>query len=584
MPNPITSGVQPVKIQGRSGFDKSFKNLLTAKPGTLVPLLCDPVIAGSRVHLAHALRGAMPPLASDTFMNAKIKLESFYVPASSLYGGFNDFVTKRDVRKQNVSGIPAPPGAWKKAILPYLALEDSYVNRATWFGPGTLADYLGFRDSPLYPSAQDQQYMPNLNILPFLAYHRVYDRFYRNSLIQKPLFSKISDIAPGAGTFQTYDVGNLPYLTFCEGEESHAGVGRYNGSAYTISPSFLNDAWAAIVQQYPNRYDPNMGSLFGLWQRNFGADYFTTATPTAQKGNPAAVEFTVDLNTGDGSISIAAVRAMNAMQLFRERNNYVDDNIHAYNRAHYGVDRTGYGESLPVFLGQSTVDMSTRGVDQSSEYSSGNTQNPFASVGAQYGQAEAAGQGKLIEGFEAPEFGYIMVIGSLVPQVAYSSGLDRHLLDLVNGEGVADIPDPILQNTGPQPVYNFELDTTILGAVSPSSPDAWKAVFGYQQKYAHYMERLDQVHGLFKDGQSLQSFALQRSLFYPQINSMFLMVPQDYFDQIAAVQGDIAQYGYWMDVYFDYKVSMPLAAYSIPSLENPDGSTEWVNKPGYQLR
>lgn len=588
MANPITSGVQPVKIQGRSGFDKSFKNLVSSYVGTLVPVLCDPVIPGTRVDLRSALKVAMPPLASDTFMDLRLKLEAFFVPASSLYGGFNDWVNRRD--------IATGSGTFKKAILPYISgnrlnyLANRYQSNPYMspFSPGKLLDFLGFKASDIHVAFEDGHYLPKYNLLPVLAYHRIYDRFYRNSLLEKPLFNRVRTVTDHSQPGQL-NAGNLPYVTFVEGDEAKAsllctevntdgadpiaetvpGISPYLGSTYTT-----DDAQCT---------EEELNGIFALRQRNFDADYFTTATPTAQKGDPAAVKFTVDSISNEGEITISAIRAMNALQIFRERNNYVDDNIHAYNRAHYGVNRTGYGESLPVFLGHGSVDVYSDPVSQTAQSSENTSQNPLAQVGADFGRAHGNGQVELIDGFEAPEFGYIMVIASLVPRATYSSGVNRHFLDLVN-EGVGDIPDPILQGIGPQEVFEYELNPTVLQMVSPSDPEGWRRVFGYQQRFAHYMEKLDECHGLFVDGGSLESFALQRSFYYVQLGRSFTRIPESFMDQVSATRSSISNYGYWLDIFHNYRVSMPLAAYSIPTLENPDGATEWINKPGYNLR
>lgn len=586
MPNPITSGMQPVKIQGRSGFDKSFKNLLSAKVGTLVPVLCDPVIPGTRVDLRSALKVAMPPLASDTFMDLRLKLEAFFVPAQACYGGFNDWVSRRD--------ISIDTGEHKKAILPYISGNRMNVatgdSRAEFMNPGTLLDYLGFKAPTLHVADADSIYLPNYNLLPLVAYHRIYDRFYRNSLIEKPLFNRPGSLVSPTFGSPLFNVGNLPYLTFVEGQEGAASlfINEYDPTSSSVVYDvpgirpYLGDYYLADnVYDYDKEY---ANGAFCLRQRNFDADYFTTATPTAQKGDPAAVKFVVDSLSGEGEISIAAIRAMNALQLFRERNNYVDDNIHSYNRAHYGVNRAGYGESLPVFLGHGSVDVYSDPVAQTSQPSGNTSQNPLAStVGADFGRVSGNGQVELISGFEAPEFGYVMVIASLVPRATYSTGVNRHFLDLVN-EGIGDIPDPILQGVGPQEVFNYELAATALNNVSPTSPEGWRSVFGYQQRFAHYMEKLDECHGLFRDGESLEAFTLQRGFQYAALSHGFLQIPTSFMDQVAATRGDISDYGYWLDIFHNYRVSMPLAAYSIPSLENPDGATEWVNKPGYNLR
>ena len=81
----------PVKVQPLSGFDKGNFHLLSAKVGTLVPVLCDELIPGSRVNLRQAISLSMPPLASDVYMKCDLKLEAFFVPMRICYGGFESW-------------------------------------------------------------------------------------------------------------------------------------------------------------------------------------------------------------------------------------------------------------------------------------------------------------------------------------------------------------------------------------------------------------------------------------------------------------------------------------------------------------
>ena len=63
----------PIKVQKKSGFDKSFQNLFTGKVGTIIPILTDEVIPNTTVNLRMAITTQLPPLASDTFMRVKQK-------------------------------------------------------------------------------------------------------------------------------------------------------------------------------------------------------------------------------------------------------------------------------------------------------------------------------------------------------------------------------------------------------------------------------------------------------------------------------------------------------------------------------
>lgn len=77
-----------VRVPKRSGFDKSFQNILTTKVGTLTPILVDELVPNSKVNLQATLSASLPPLVSDTFMRCNLKTEAFFVPMRLLYGGF----------------------------------------------------------------------------------------------------------------------------------------------------------------------------------------------------------------------------------------------------------------------------------------------------------------------------------------------------------------------------------------------------------------------------------------------------------------------------------------------------------------
>lgn len=87
----------PVQIPKLSGFDKSFQNLYTAPCGTLVPALCDELMAGSVVDLDMAASVSLPPLASDTFMRCSLKVE-----ASSFHFGFVMVVSNIGLFRMNM--------------------------------------------------------------------------------------------------------------------------------------------------------------------------------------------------------------------------------------------------------------------------------------------------------------------------------------------------------------------------------------------------------------------------------------------------------------------------------------------------
>lgn len=535
---------QPLKVEKRSGFDKSHFNLLTAKCGTITPIMVDELIPNTKVHLNLAMRACLPPLASDTFMRVQMKYAAFFVPTRILVPNYETWLT--DSYDQSV--LPN-----LKVQLPTVSVDvavDSGYGQSDYASPGTLLDYLGCRVKVVESASQQQPVI--ISALPLLAYYRIYDDWFRNSFVQKPLFRRYGLTSAGS----VYSPAN----------------------SMIVTPTQLSHSL--------NLGDPfeKASVKFGdLMQANFDTDLFTSARLNAQFGSPQSVsvnsEVTQDVALGD--FTIASLRAANSIQQFLERNNIAGSRLVDYVKAQYGADLKDSIAQRPVLLGSGAFDMYSNGVYTTATNGLNPTQNPFAdSVGSQFGSVKCDGKGNLVGDFTASEPGYLMVVSWISPRVTYGTGINRILRHYITRESRSDMANPILQNVGAQPIYAYEL----YGASANANP---VPVFGYQDRYFEFKDKLDEVHGLLRDGESLQSFALQRTFdTAPQLNDAFLQIPIDYMDQVSAVSEQISDYGAWIDCFFDYKLSMPLSQYSIPSLQDPaseHGETVYVNKAGSKI-
>ena len=566
-----------VQVPKLSGFDKSHQNLLTSKVGTITPILIDELIPGSKVHLSLALSAQLPPLATDTFMRCQIKVEVFLCPFRLLAGSFESWFTNTAVSFQG--GFAAPAAYTDKlGMLPILGNVGgstvgpdgstpllSYLHK-----PGALLDYLGLKTGTAWLASG------YISAMSALCYHRVYDDWYRNTLVQRPVFvrpqavigttgSTSNTIAPGAINLCA---ATAPYYFYCDNVTASASGSPVQNYAFTSLDS-LKLADGAY--------------LFELRQRNFGLDYFTTATPSPQLGSAQVVSFAT--NGATGQFSIAALRAANSLQQFSERNNLAGTRYQDQLRARYGSNLSSGVAQRSIFLGGASFDVYSKGIFQQGQDVSGSgassaaTNNPFSSTtGARFGSASAAGH-SLNLNFDVDEPCFLLVNATLVPKVTYASGINRKLYHYIGAGSLSDLANPILQNVGPQPIYQFELT----GSGSTSN------IFGYTDRYAEFKTMEDELHGLVRDGSSLDTFALQRSFALgttPTINSAFLQIPTNYMDQVTAVTADLSTYGYWLDTYFDYKVAQPLSKYSLPSLQDPayeHGKTVVMQKGGQKL-
>lgn len=553
----------PLEVPRLSGFDKSHQNLLTSKCGTITPIMIDELIPGSKVHFKLALSAQLPPLASDTFMRCSIKTEAFFVPFRLLAGSFESWFCDQAVSFQGSYGTVSFVD--KVGFLPCIGNFGSTgdPSNGAMFAPGGLFDYLGMRTNVGSLIGEV------VSALPPLAYWRVIDDWYRNSLIERPVF-----IRPQSN-----------------GSSSSAPVSSNVVAAlspYYFFTQTLGNAGNYVFSSANSLKLANGNNLYDLAQRNFGSDYFTTATPNPQLGNAQVVSFSTSGSTGQ--FSIAALRSANSLQQFSERNEIIGLRLQDALKGRYGVNLSSGVAQRSLFLKGAEFEVYSKGIYQNANNIESGTSdianpaaasnNPFSAIGAKYGNGSAAGEGMEFS-FECNEPGYLLVNATLVPRVTYSTGVHKRFTRYVGAGSIVDMANPILQNVGPEPIYQYELNGDLQNQAS---------VFGYTDRYASFKTMEDELHGLVRDGQSLQSFALQRSFASsatPQINSAFMKIPTNFMDQVTAVTSDISNYGYWMDCYFDYKVAQPLAKYSLPSLQDPayeHGRTIVVQKGGNSIK
>lgn len=576
----------PVKIPYKSGFDKSYRHTLTGTTGTLVPIFCDEVLPNQDSYLRIPFVLRMPPLATDTFMNVDYKMEAFFVPTRLLMAGnsYENFMTGHtDIKYDDGNGGTIT----NKIRTPIISLSAGDVTY------GSLADYLGIKSNPL------AGFIYNVSAFPFLAYHLIWEHWYRNSLIQHSIFSDVVSSA------------------FADSPSNFNSVVPSDNASVGYSFTFSNSAGFA-----------DGSDIYELRQRNFGADYFTVATPKPQNGpsigvalavntNVAGVTYldnntlgvhvqsdrdpqywqrgsnvNIDTNLGSSGITqnsdtfapstgftIASLRLANSLECFLERNNISGNRFVDFLKANYGADLKDGVAQRPVYLGSASFPVYTSGVMANGEPDpNGNTNNPFNSVASQYGSAHAEGSDFVVK-FHSDEPGYLMVIGSLVPDITYGSGVDRMFMRYVKPDSRTDMANHLLQNVGPQPIFHSE-------AIKIVDQTAASSVFGYVDRYADWMTKNNKLSGELHDGESLQAFALQRNFNTAVISSQFLQIPTTFLDQVMAVAVANSNFTYWIDCYFEYKVSMPLARYSIPSLQDPayeHGDTVWLNRGGVRI-
>lgn len=547
----------PIEQQKASSYDMSHYSLGSGKCGQLIPVFKQDIIPGDLVSLGIMSQIDLPPMAANFMGRIDMRYEAFFVPNRICWGGWQDYMTKQ-------TDDPYNPELVRSSHTPFIAISSAEAIPPSFFGRigrSTLYDYLGYRfdgssEAQLFTKngVSDRVIVPNA--LSFLAYHRIYDDWYRNSQIQRPLFQRMTS---------SRNLACFPWLQFDDGD---------NLPQIDLSrPVFCTFA--------------NGDTIETIHQRCWADDRFTTLAlypQAALQPETAKVELTKNASSvvTSASLSIPALRAANILQRYKEIKNLAGERYPDQLYAEYGVRPADAILDRPLFLGSFSHGVYTSAIFQNTATDKGNSKNPFSNqLGASAGDTSGFGKDSLINGFKATEHGYVIVIASLVPHCFYSNGIDGDLLQ----SQIGDFASPKLQGLGEQAVLSSE----IIGHVSEQT----NITFGYTPQYSRYKYRNDEVHGelrdtpLSVDSGSLRVFALQRSIREKRqtLDSSFIEIPTDFLDQVFAVTTKSSGYSFMWYIQWQLTMTRPLAEYSIPTLGDPkDTYTTRIPLRGKQLK
>lgn len=498
-----------------SGFDLSYSNKFTMDLGDLVPCYMQEVIPGDEFKAKAQFMVRMAPLANPIFTKLNAKIEYFFVPNRLLWDGGKDndwetFITGG--RDGTLEPVP-----------PFLNLDDIYsafqygVDSADGEGAQTLCDYMGI---PANPDEETGDFRGiKINMLPFLAYNKIFDDWYRDPNVSNSLFDTYEDVWMNGGDL-------------------------YGGDETNIA---------------------DVSELLRLKKRAWRKDYFTSALPWAQRGEEvhipsgtltgnlygagtegAVVQMTPLSGESVLGATIRDLRNANALQLWLEKNalggaRYIEQIL-----AHFGVRPSDGRLQRAQYLGSASSPVVISEV-QSNASTEDEPLGKLGGKGVSYGN-------DFIFKDKFKEHGWIIGIMSILPEASYCQGLNRCL---THRNDKLDYAFPEFAELGLQEINNSEI------YVSGSSED--DNVFGYNDRYAEYKSNYNQVHGLFRNPyETLAQYNMTR--FYsttPELSSSFLEIKET---DITSPFVDTTENAgnYWVDLYNDVKAVRPLPKNSIP--------------------
>lgn len=467
-------------------FDLSHEVKLSGKMGELIPILVEPTIPGDTFKVTSNLMARFAPLIAPVMHKVKIHVHYFYVPNRILWDGWKEHLTGdkdgNDIR-----------------VWPHIA----YLGNAD---RSSLIDYMGL---PVSGDEVDTVDGVNVSLLPFNAYQKIYDEYYRDQNLIESDYEMLEDGYQSNDSWQRntqmrkrawehdYFTSSLPFAqkgpevklplgTQADLKSDGGGGARltYLGSPVANKPLQTNNS--AYISDATNILDLNLDET---WY--------------------------ADLENVVGA-TIAEFRKSLALQHFLELNARAGTRYNEYIKVHYGTEVGDARINRPEYIGGFTTPMQISEVLQTSSTDATTPQGNMS------GHGVAIGGGKS-SGYYCREHGYIMGIMSIRPRSTYQQGIPKHFMK----DDKFDHYLNAFAHIGEQPVYGAEI------ALGSQGDNEW--IFGYQSRYAEYKFAMNRVCGDFKA--SLDFYHLGRKFAnVPRLNQEFIECKYEEFNRIFAVQ------------------------------------------------
>lgn len=547
----------------RSRFDRSHSVKTSFNVGEVVPFMWDEVLPGDTFSIDTSKVIRLQTPITPFYDNVYADFYWFFVPARLTWSNWKYFMGEQkdspwlDDTVYTPPVVSAPTGGWNV---------------------GTLADYM---EVPVGVDGLDVQ------ALPFRAYAKIIDDWFRDENLQTPVSISLDDvdIVGNNGTNYITDLvkGGKPfiaakyhdYFTSALPEpqrgpavniESVAGdlpvITAAANNDYSLFETYGTTNQAELHWFNKSGVSTSRGGSTNLGINSSGqTDYHNQSSGTWD--GDSLVPSNLVAKSSSSSITVNELRMAFQMQKFYESLAIGGARYIEQIKTFFGVDSPDARLQRSEYLGGNRVPLNINQVVQQSgtEAQSGLTSTPQGTVAAY--SVTNNNHSDFTKSFT--EHGFILGLVCVRYDHSYQQGLAKKWLRKER----FDYYNPVFAHIGNQPIYNHEIFAQGSSVVNPVSGVPYdEEVFGYQEAWADYRYSPNVITGEMRSAatNSLDIWHLgddYSSL--PSLGSSWIQEDKTNVDRVLTVSSANANQ-IFADIYIKNYCTRPMPLYSIPGL------------------
>lgn len=517
-----------------SGFNLSHQFNYTANGGYAIPVLCLETNPGDIIRGSWNDLVRLTPLQTPTMSELYVRFDVFRVDNNIIWPEFLDFIKQTGSEENPITA-------------PYITVPEG------GFAESSLADYLGVPPGTGVGC--------RVSALPFRAYTKIINDYYLNSNVDEelPLSTASGEDIITNTTLQRVrwsrnrdrftsalpepqrgDDVILPVATEAPVVGNGKALGLTNG---TLNAGLMQSGQSAGLTAINTAYGVDVGGDYTA-----GVQSFTNGNAVGLTTDPDKSGLKVDLESSSG-VSLRAFRLANKLQQFRELSMMAGDRYVEWQKAFWAVASSDARLQRAEWLGGYKQPILISEVLQNSETST-TPQGTMAGHGLSFGKG----------GFSVRlnEYGFIIVIASIMPHADYQQGLPKMFSRFSN----FDYANPMFSHLSFQEIKEREIYWQDKTVTNDAGEEVNETPFAFEPIYNEYRLMQNRVSGSFRT--SLSHWLLTRIFdSAPNFNTAFIEGKPS--DRIFAVESDDVD-KYYCSINFNIKAIRHLPRVGMPSL------------------